>query len=55
MKYIIKLTDGNFVEQFFKSSICVTSDIKRAGKYSNRIGNKRLENLNVKGELIKAN
>jgi hypothetical protein len=55
MKYIIKLTDGKFVEQFFKASICVTSDIKRAGKYTKSIANKRLENLNVKGELINAN
>ena len=52
MKYIIKLTDGKFVEQFFKASICVTSDIKRAGKYTKSIANKRLKNLNLKGELI---
>ena len=54
-KYIIKLTDGRFVEQFFKTSIRVTTNIKRAGKYTESIANKRLENLNVKGELINAN
>jgi hypothetical protein len=55
MKYIIKLTDGKFVEQFFKTSICVTSDQKRAGKYTKSIAKKRLINLNVTGELINAN
>ena len=52
MKYNIKLTDGKFVEQFFKNSICVSSDIKKAGKYTKSIANKRLEKLNIKGELI---
>jgi hypothetical protein len=52
MKYIIKLTDGKFVEQFFKNSICVTTEIKKAGKYTKSIANKRLKNLNLQGELI---
>ena len=52
MKYIIKLANGEFVEQFFKTSICVTSEIKRAGKYTKSIAKKRLENRNITGELI---
>ena len=52
MKYIIKLEEGKFVEQFFKTSILLTDNIKRAGKYTKAIALKRLENLNVKGELI---
>jgi hypothetical protein len=55
MKYNIKLADGKFVEQFYKASICVTSEIKRAGKYTKSIAKKRLENLKVSGELISAN
>lgn len=55
MKYIIKLTDGKFVDQFFKNSICVTSDINMAGKYTKSIANKRLEKLRIKGELININ
>jgi hypothetical protein len=55
MKYIIKLADGKFVEQFFKASICVTSDMKKAGKYTKGIAKKRLENLNITGELINEN
>ena len=42
MKYIIKLKDGKFVEQFFKASICVTSEVNRAGKYTKSIAKKRL-------------
>lgn len=53
MKYIIKLTDGKFVEQFYKASICITSDMKKAGKYTKSIAKKRLENLNVQGELLR--
>jgi hypothetical protein len=52
MKYIIKLEDGKYVEQFFKSSVCVTSEINRAGKYTKSIASKRLQNLNIKGTLI---
>jgi len=55
MKYVIKLTDGKFIEKFFKNSICITSDIKRARKYTKSIAIKRLENLNIDGELLKAN
>jgi hypothetical protein len=52
MKYVIKLADGKFIEQFFKTSVCVTSDIKRAGKYTKSIAIKRLNNLNLEGQLI---
>jgi len=55
MKYIIQLMDDKFVEKFFKSSVCVTSDQEKAGKYTKSTANKRLENLNLKGKLINAN
>jgi hypothetical protein len=47
--------DDKFVEKFFKSSVCVTSDQEKAGKYTKSTANKRLENLNLKGKLINAN
>lgn len=53
-KYIIKLEDGKFVEKFYKSSVCVTSVIKRGGKYSRSIANKRLDNLKLNGELLES-
>jgi hypothetical protein len=55
MKYIIKLQDGKYVEQFFKSAVCVTNEINKAGKYTKSIANKRIENLKIKAVLINAN
>ena len=55
MKYLIKLSDGKYVEQFFKSSVCVTDKISSAGKYTFSLANKRLLNANLTAELIPYN